>query len=96
MGWARLILCVATLAWTWLALSGWGVIAGIRAQHAPGYPNAGQLHYYVVLPALAAAGCAILFVAALLARRPGCPLALVGAAALAALLPYLLFYTGGM
>lgn len=96
MGWARLILLLATLAWTWLALAGWSGIEGIRDQHAAGYPNEGQIRFYLVLPALAAAACLVLFVAALLSRRFGCALALSGALALAALLPYLFFYTGGM
>jgi len=77
-------------------MMGLSAIGGVRSQHVPGYPSAGQIHFYVYFPA---AILALVIAARILASRRqwlqilATPLITL---ALFVLPVYLLFYTGGM
>ena len=83
------------MLWGSLAAFGVRLMQGVRAQHAAGYPNAGQIANYVGVPAAVAAACVLwgLWLWRRKPRRHGEPLLV---AALCLLLPYLLVYSGGM
>jgi hypothetical protein len=46
----RIAALLTTLLWAFFAYIGYDGILGVVRQHAPGYPNAGQWHYYVHFP----------------------------------------------
>jgi hypothetical protein len=87
---------VTATLWALILLMGFGGIDSVRSQHVPGYPSAGQIHYYVYFPAALLA--LIIFAWALAARwrrLKALALALI-LLALLALPCYLFFYTGGV
>lgn len=73
---------------------GFDLISGVVQQHAPGYPNAGQWHYYVYFPLI----MLILSVGSLLlARRlPGALFLTIWLLQLFIVLPFLFAYGSGM
>ena len=95
MGAPRLLLLIGGLLWGALALMGWGGIQSIAAQHAPGYPNAGQIHYYVLIPLAASALSFALLGATWFGRFVGA-LSAAGLLLILLIFPYLLPYTGGV
>ena len=86
---------IAATCWGLLLLLGLDLAAGARERHVPGYPSAAQIWYYVYTPI-----CMLAVVVALwlLARHKAlnrfCLIAI--ALVLAALLPFLFGYTGGV
>jgi hypothetical protein len=46
----RIAAALSTLLWAFFTYIGYDGILGVIRQHAPGYPNAGQWHYYVHFP----------------------------------------------
>lgn len=83
------------LLWMWLVWTGIGLVQGVVEQNAPGYPNSGQINYYIVFPAVMTLVCAAAAAGVwkgryLVAART---VQVLGALAL---LPFLLMYTGGM
>ena len=86
---------LATFLWAYLALVGLDALADIAAQGALGYPNAGQRNFYLHFPL----GMALLSLAALAAswrRRWAGPAGWLAGLLIAALAPYMLFYSGGV
>jgi len=93
---ANVLAGLAVLLWTALFFAGLDLAGGVADRHVLGYPNTGQLQYYVAVPgsaAIALLACAWVFNGL---RRWPWILALVSSAALLALLPYLLIYGGGV
>jgi hypothetical protein len=87
---------VAVTVWLALALVGRDLINGVVGQAALGYPNMGQIDFLFAWPLLivvAVLACAWICNAF---RRGAWALGLLSALALAALLPYLLVYGGGV
>jgi hypothetical protein len=93
---SKILAFLVTTAWTVVLLMGFGSINAVRSQHAPGFPSAGQVHYYVYVPAAMLALVVALWSVA--ARYPPIRIPAVFSISLALLaLPgYLFFYTGGM
>ncbi|MBN8846843.1 MULTISPECIES: hypothetical protein [unclassified Sphingomonas] len=86
------------------ALSLWGllVIAGVEAyrsiasQHVAGYPNAGQIKLYLVMPISIFLLLLLTIVVANKFRRAAPALLLLSAASLFGLMPYLMVWGGGV
>jgi hypothetical protein len=81
------------IAWLWVGLE---LTRGVVAQHVTGYPDQGQISFYVGVPA---ALIVILFLACAIfnfLKRSSVGLALVSALALIVVLPFTLFYGGGV
>jgi hypothetical protein len=96
MKWSSLILpALNGLAWGGLSWLGWGVMQGVFAQHVAGYPNAGQIFSYVVIP-LMMVSVALVPAAFLSQTRWSFWGNVWSALALVLLLPYLFTYTGGV
>ena len=92
---SRLLLLISASLWGGLALMGWDGIRSIADQQVAGYPNAGQIRYYLLMPLAAFALSAALLGLTWLRRYDGA-LAAVGALLILLILPYLLPYTGGV
>ena len=93
---ANILTGLAGLLWFGLFLLGWDLMKGLIARGVLGYPNVGQIEGYVVWPALvvmALTTCAWVCNGA--RRWPRLLLASTGVS-LAALLPFLFAYTGGV
>ena len=93
---SKILAFLVTTLWAVILLMGFGSINAVRSQHAPGFPSAGQIHYYVYVPAIMLALVVALWVVA--ARYPSIriPAVFLIVLALLALPGYLFFYTGGM
>jgi len=93
---SKVLAFLVTTLWAIVLLMGIGSINSIRSQHAPGFPSAGQIQYYIQFPAIMLAVVLALWVLA--ARYPSIrfPAVSLIALALLALPGYLFFYTGGM
>jgi dolichyl-phosphate-mannose--protein O-mannosyl transferase len=79
--------------WIWLGI---GAIRSIAAQHAPGYPNSGQIFFYIALPALIITVLALFAVVLNFVWRSPSTLAVVAFVGFLLLFPYLLMSGGGM
>ena len=93
---ANILTGCAVFAWAALLLVGASLIRGVTGQNVPGYPSSGQIEFYLLYPALAIAvlvACAWLFKG--ISRRPSL-LAFLSGAALLAVLPYIMFFGGGV
>ena len=87
---------IAIALWLGLALLGRGLVNGVVAQQAPGYPNMGQINLYVVWPlfvVIVLLTCAWLCNAF---RRWPSLLGIASGASLAAIVPYLMPWGGGV
>ena len=87
---------IATAIWLGLALLGRDLVNGVVAQQAPGHPNVGQINLYVVGPlfvAIALLTCAWLCNAF---RRWPSLLGIASGTSLAAIVPYLALWGGGV
>src|ERR1700678_1358547 len=62
----RILATIAVVPWAYLLWSGYDLCFGPHAQAVTGYPNQGQVHLYVVLPA---AGLVIALALFVLANR---------------------------
>jgi hypothetical protein len=90
----RIAASFISLLWGFLTYMGYSVISGVVRQHAPGYPNAGQWHYYVYFPLI----MLILSVGSLLLARlmPVALFVTMWLLQLFIVLPFLLAYGGGV
>ena len=89
------LMAANSVSWGFFAWSGFNRIKGAQAQHVPGYPNRGQIEFYVVFPLLIAA---IALVLPMLLRRTrwsgrGTTILM---ATLILLIPYGFVFIGGM
>jgi hypothetical protein len=87
---------VTAILWALILLMGLGGIDGVRSQHAPGFPSADQVHYYVYFPAALLALVVATWTFAAYWRPFKAPAVVLIALALLALPGYLFFYTGGL
>ncbi len=91
----NLVSLIDTVIWGFFSFTGFSLLAGVIAQHVPGYPNVDQIAYYVVLP------CALLFFSLgilLTSMKIDLhPLAeLLAWLLLVGFIPFILPYTGGV
>jgi len=90
----RLVAILGALFWGASVLSGVSVISGVARQAVPGYPNVGQVRYYIWFPAtMFSLNVCLAFFAQ---RTPTPFFALIWLIQLALVLPFLLGYTGEM
>ena len=82
------------LLWAFFIFMGYGLIQGVDQRHIPGYPSAGQWHYYVHFPLI----MMIFSIGLLLLAKKLPEMAFVVAwlLQLALFVPFFLGYTGGM
>jgi hypothetical protein len=57
----RILATIAGLPWAYLVWSGYDLCYGPHVQAVPGYPNAGQMHLYIVVPLIGFVVSAALF-----------------------------------
>lgn len=93
---ANILTGVAVLAWVGLSLIGLSLLRGVVEQNVPGYPNSGQIQYYVTYPMVVA----VLLIACAwfcnrIVRRPAV-LGCLSGTALFSVLFYLLGFGGGV
>ena len=90
----RIAAALTILLWAFFTYVGYDGILGVIRQHAPGYPNAGQWHYYVHFP------LAMLFLSVgllLLARKMHLGLFIaLWVLQLVLFVPFFFGYTGGV
>jgi hypothetical protein len=89
-----LAVITATL-WGLLALLGYDLLEGVRAQHVPGYPSAGQIRYLFYFPISVALAALAICVGSHF-QRFRIPAYVLYAVALVLLLPYALSFSGGI
>jgi hypothetical protein len=93
---ANILVGFVCVLWGGLLWIGINLIEGVAARHVPGYPNSGQIFYYIGVPA---AVTATLILSAVIfnfvVRCPLC-LGLLSLLTFVALPMYLYGYTGGM
>lgn len=83
------------LLWTLLLRVGFSIIQGVVDQHVPGYPAAGQTHFWIGLPTTMLAVILVAVIVCNFIRRLPGPLALIAAASLLPL-PLYIFSGGGV
>jgi hypothetical protein len=89
------LMALNILVWGGLSWIGWGLIRSVEARHAAGYPNLGQIEYYLVLPLLMLS--VSLVPGAFLGQTRWSSLATIWCSlTLIAVVPYLLPYSGGV
>ena len=54
------LMAASIVSWGFFAWSGFNGIKGLQAQHVPGYPNRGQIEFYVVFPLIMVATALVL------------------------------------
>jgi hypothetical protein len=90
----RIAASLTTLLWAFFIYMGYDLTKGVALRHIPGYPSAGQMHYYVHFPLL------MMFVSIgllLLAKKlPETVFVVVWLLQIAVFIPFFLGYTGGM
>jgi hypothetical protein len=86
---------VNAVVWFGLAWVGWGLLRGVETRHVAGYPNRGQLIYYLGFPMIMAASALALFAVARYTRFRA-PALLTQVLVFFVLLPFLLGYGGGV
>jgi hypothetical protein len=77
---------------TWLGID---LVAGVTTHHAPGYPNHGQIAYYIRFPILMAIFTVAVYLLSRFTRYGGAAVSLQ-ILPLIAVLPFVLLYTGGV
>ena len=81
--------------WGGLIWAGSQAMNSVRSQHVPGYPNSGQIEYYVVAPIVML--CVAVLPAIIVSQTKWATFGNVWATlTLTLLVPYGCFYTGGM
>lgn len=85
--------CVLWAALLWIGI---GLIEGVTAQEVPGYPNSGQIFFYIGVPAALVATLLLSAIVLNFVRRSPILLAVLSGAALLLLPFYLLVYGGGV
>lgn len=90
----RIAASVIVVLWGFCTYTGYTLTSGITQRHVPGYPNAGQWHYYVHFPlVMLIVGIGLL----LLARRlPVTLFVTIWSLEVLAIVPFLLGYGGGL
>jgi hypothetical protein len=83
------------LVWGGFIWLGIDLVRGVTAQHAPGYPNHGQITYYIRFPILMAVLTLSVYLLSRFTRYGGVALALQ-IFLLLTFFPFVLTYTGGM
>ena len=90
----RIAAALTTVLWAFFTYVGYDLVTGVVQRHVPGYPTAGQWHYYVHFPMI------MLLVSTgllLLARKlPQALFATFWGLQMVLFLPFLFAYTGGM
>jgi hypothetical protein len=92
----HIIALIAATLWVFALYAGLNGLDLVRAQHIPGWPSAGQIRYYVYIPAallllmVSAWGIAVLW------RSIKVPVVIFILLTLLVLPVYLLAYTGGI
>ena len=90
----RIAASLTVLSWGLLTYIGATLISGVAHRHVPGYPNAGQWHYYVYFPVIMAIASVCLL---LLARRLSVTLFVtIWILQLLLFIPFLFWYWGGV
>ena len=90
---SRATAVLATFLWAYLAFMGLEAMADIAAQGVPGYPNQGHRNFYLHFPL----AMALLSLAVLAASwRWSGPAGWLAGLLIAVLVPYMLFYSGGV
>ena len=90
----RIAATVSALIWGALLYLGISLTSNVVRQHVPGYPNAGQVHYYEWFPAFMLLLCILLAVVA--KRTPKALFTALWFIQLLLLVLFLFGYTGGM
>jgi len=91
----RTLTVVNVLLWGALLWLGIDLIKGAQSQHVVGLPNAGQIDYYIRVPAAMLLGTLALFALARLTRFRRTAL-ILQSPVLVCLVPFMLPYTGGI
>ena len=86
---------VNTLLWGGLAWIGRGLLNGVERQQVAGYPSRAQFIYYLTFP-LVMAACAVALYACARFTRLGSAAIFSQVLVFLVLLPFLLFYGGGV
>ena len=90
----RIAASLSALLWAFFTYLGYHLTLGVAQRHVPGYPNAGQWHYYVHFPL-----AMLLLNVGLLLFAKKLPLALflgLWVLQLLGFVPFFLGYTGGV
>lgn len=93
---ANIFAGLVCILWGSLLWIGFGLMASVSSRHIPGYPNSGQIFFYIGVPgAVTAILVLAIFTLNSIFRSPTW-LAFLAAAALLLLLYYFMQYTGGV
>jgi len=84
-----------SVVWGGLVLLGFSLMRGVTDQHVPGYPNSGQIGYYVRMPVVMSVFTLGLYLLSFVRRMP-CLFLVIEVLALLLFFPYMLAYTGGI
>jgi len=90
----RIASALTTVLWAFFTYVGYDLVTGVAQRHVPGYPNAGQWHYYVHFPLIMLLMSAGLLLLAI--RLPRALFATLWGLQIVLVLPFLFAYTGGM
>lgn len=85
----------AAVLWALMLIMGAGGLDSVRSQHVPDFPSAGQIRFYIDLPAFVLAAIVAAWAAAVRWRWLIAPAVALITLALLALPVYLFFYMGG-
>ena len=91
----RALTVVNILVWGGFTLLGIDLTNGVTAQHIAGYPNSGQIAYYIRFPLAMAACATAAYLLARFTRFKGCALS-IQILVLLVFFPFFLAYTGGV
>ncbi|MCK9193519.1 MAG: hypothetical protein M0P19_06555 [Nevskia sp.] len=86
---------IAMAIWVSFVIMGYQGIQSVAMQNVQGYPNDGQIRFYIVLPSIVATAVALSAICFWFNRLKALARA-IQVFSLVALFPYLFFYTGGM
>ena len=89
----HILALIATTLWALVLIMGLGGIDSVRSQHALGYPSAGQMRFYVYLPATVLVVVVAAWALSIYRRTLAAVLITLS---LLVLPGYLFFYTGGI
>jgi len=90
----RVAASLTTVLWAFFTYVGYDLVTGVAQRHVPGYPNAGQWHYYVHFPL-----AMLLISAGLLLLGKKTPLTLfvtLWVVQIVLFIPFALAYSGGI
>jgi hypothetical protein len=92
----HILALIATTLWALVLIMGLGGIDSVRSQHALGYPSAGQVRFYVYLPATVLVVVVAAWALSIYRRQLKTLAAVLITLSLLVLPGYLFFYTGGI